>query len=498
MKTAKLHLTRPLGVFASMSKNNFLFKALSKDVQRDYNSPLYTFDLSQIFRLNLTLSNMHFSSPVYQNCSSGFIQVTNFFTDKTMESMRFCGIFPEISWISQSHKGEIQVFVRPFIFIKTSISYSIQDFTEPQNLNFGFWKVKGILVHLLVFSLPQNYLFVHHVQVEHFYVVSIQITNISESKVTIFDGPGKKSAVLNPHLNENKQIYVAKSFQLVSHILDQHVHNYSEIKFQGQLASSADIWSISNNKLLFFPGSDICKDFIMCTVKIKIESHEHSVLKLNNIHYTGMENSALCNYAGIALYDVVNNSYQHLRTICPTQKYDKSYETHIMTPLERIPILGQDPHKQIFFFLTAYSSVTYTHPHSESSLPFYSSTNSALVVFYSFPRYGTLSLNLSISGSNCTSLRVDPCPDTGSQAFVSRQNVLETSGDQEKQLIEMRDNECTVVQLFRLQDERNDCKISIAPSLTKAEGNIEVFAVGFLQGKLLSWIHHKDRNGPQT
>ncbi len=183
-----------------------------------------------------------------------------------------------------------------------------------------------------------------------------------------------------------------------------------------------------------------------------MKSHEHSVLKLNSIQYTGMENTALCNYAGITLYDVVNNLYQHLKTICPREIYDKSYKAYLMSPKERrIPILGQYPDGENFYFLTAYSSVTYTHPQSKSLLTFYSLSMSVFVVFYSFTRYGTLSFNLSISGSNCTLIRIDPCPDTG--PFDLRQNFLEITGDQDKQLIEMRDKECVVVQLYRLLDE---------------------------------------------
>ncbi len=119
--------------------------------------------------------------------------------------------------------------------------------------------MKGILVHFLIFSLHQNNLFVHHIQVEHLYVLYIQITNISQSEVIMFDGPGKKSAVLHPHLSENKQFFVTKTFQLVSHILGEHLNNYSRIDFQGQLATSAHVWSISNSKLfanfkIFFPN----------------------------------------------------------------------------------------------------------------------------------------------------------------------------------------------------------------------------------------------------
>ena len=139
MKTGKLHLTRPLGVLPPTNKRTFLFETLS-DIHRDYNSPLYIFDLNKIFRLNLTISYLYFSSPVYQSCSSGFIQVTNVFIDKTNRSMKFCGMFPETLWLSQSHVGQIRVFVRPFIFIKTSISYSVQDNIDPQTLDFGFWK----------------------------------------------------------------------------------------------------------------------------------------------------------------------------------------------------------------------------------------------------------------------------------------------------------------------------------------------------------------------
>ena len=225
MKTGKLHLTRPLGVFASINRSTFLFED-SSDVHTDYNSPLYTFDLNQIFRLNLTMHYLHFSSPVYQNCSSGFIQVTNVLTGKNNKSMKFCGMFPETSWLSESHMGQIHVFVRPFIFIRTSISYSVQDYTEPKTIHFGFWKMKGILGHVLVLSLPQNNLFVHHVQAEHYCILYYQINNISKSEV-IFDGPGKKSAILVPDLSESKLIYVTKTFQLVSHILGQHIHNYS-------------------------------------------------------------------------------------------------------------------------------------------------------------------------------------------------------------------------------------------------------------------------------
>ncbi len=472
----------------------------------------YKFAMYKFLRLNLTLSKVYFSSEIiqYQSgtfnspCNWNFVEVQSTFITRT-KSIKYCGIHSHISSFPQSNVVFVFVRIKPLTSVKINLSYNVIDcgrlesdlkWIQSTTKSSPLWSIHLVPCNTLVE--------IFHVKVKHF--ERLFLTLKSAGNLVIHDGPGEKSEpkFMNGIENVTQRILLS-TFQGVAHYsshvgLEQHgplCCNSSHIMFSGIEANISSIMQFKKRILNFnFPQSHLCSDTTMCVMQLHTNPGKSFNITLSSLSFDSETNSLHCSYAGVALYQVENNSLTHVNTECVIKHIGKQYtRSHYTTRISKYQRC-QNYLKFLRFYKKIkrrraqhyldfqYTLFEYISPSDSESLTFFTATNSAFLILYSYVEYGAFSVNLTISDTTCKIVMMSSCKKF---KHIARRDNWATFWKKH----------CTVLQLRRSYWSRKQEKIVCSEQIgtsdeaPKNATSIAVTGMGRITGNTQLLVTHR-------
>ena len=347
----------------------------------------FKYQLSKELRLNLTLKNVYMTPPNVAADKQKYACIRiieNNTKGNGNKVSRLCGIYSIVAFYPNSHTVQIIKKIDQTSFVvKADIIYNVFDsnviFTSlPQhkaNMQ-PIW-----LVHFLKSSL---FLQVYHIIVSHLKQVEIQFLGNLPFPVQFYDGPGRRSKLINFSSSNKSLKYWSTAFQLVLYSLKPmwplpFFFRYNE-QNQNQMLSIH--YNISNLVYFTLPNTANCAVKSICIVKLQTHKDKAINMTLTEFTFEGDFQVDNCSYAGLALYE----SFEHRKTLCTKQYHTKTYKEECIN--------CKIYHK---FGLTH----TYKYPTNQDSVQIHSKSNVVSLVFYSYHEYASIEVRISATVSTC-------------------------------------------------------------------------------------------------
>ena len=335
--------------------------ANSEDLKKKHQSKAYyyhhiftwKFNLSNSFRLNITLEQIYITYHKLHHCYIGNISVKSF-TKNSNQQFIYCGINSNITIYPWHQNINIEMSHRPLVFSDIILTYSviapgkIISFPRYNESQFVKWVFYVYLLHSREYKLKL------HIQVKKLYFIIFVCLNMNSSMYEIHDEPDNLSSKLK--LN-NKSIHTTSAFQCMIHMTSSLIPTTNILEYYSQvhnITTTIDIakfkYSVINFSSPLYPLLSI----------VKIRTHAPSHLNITIKSFTSKYNyNTLCTYAGIFFYEEIREIYNEKRSMCVD-------------------------HGNFYKYRNIYSV------HSE-----------ILVVIYAYKGYGTLYVSMNISTTPC-------------------------------------------------------------------------------------------------
>ena len=250
------------------------------------------------------------------------------------------------------------------------ISYSVID--SKRIISYTVKRTESVApIRMMKLLSIDSYLLKYQLEVERYERVNI-LCNFSQYYfIQIYDGPGKLYDTLKPFKEKGKMVYYTTTiFQSVIFLLTREFKVGYSIFIAYNTTMSTKMLKETNlqkNTSILVTLEIELSDSGIRIIKMETEAQLFHKIIINELKYTGIKYSS-CGYAGITLYDINRNgSFQNISTLCYSNEEDKKYR----------------------------------NMHSQNSL--------MLLVLYSYKNYSNISLNLSVSTSECKATTTNIC-----------------------------------------------------------------------------------------
>ena len=184
----------------------------------------------------------------------------------------------------------------------------------------------------------------------------------------IYDGPGTLCPKLKPVMKTDTNItYITSSFQSIIYLKSAYP-NATTIKYVSQKNIVSKHMSQVETSLhkLSYPMRECNNTNSVCIIKMKTKPYLYFNLTIMNIYHKYTERM-LCNYGGIAVYDIFLSKH------------------------------------------TATSKLCYNHPGKYHYQNIYSKASTAKLVIYSYRKYGHFNVTLEVTTTRCQAFTIDVC-----------------------------------------------------------------------------------------
>ena len=331
---------------------------------------IWIFRLHKHYRLNITFDHLSFSMSYHHSCDFGNMVINS----SARYKIKYCGIHSEMRIFPPNSKVTIDFIVEKLTKFSTIFFHSIIDpnniITIPSlmhdNSNISRWTLYFLKTHI--------YLHKFMLRVHTYQYLVINVTDCRNCSVKILDGPDFMSPSLKPfsiqgnettHHHNNYQLYLTSSFQCVIYLFHFNTSFSNEIfKHSSSKKKSENNIPISpfkNASHFTFPNNQYCSHKNVCIIPFQTNAGYRLNVSMRGI-YSSDQGDILCSYAGLSMYDIINQSYIDIYTIC------KPSERNI-----------------------------------------YSNTSKMLLVYYSFKKYSSFSVELGFSTTMCKVVELNLC-----------------------------------------------------------------------------------------
>ena len=284
----------------------------------------WVFRLHKLYRLNITFDHLSFSMSYHHSCDFGYMVINSAATFK----IKYCGIHSEIRIFPTNTNVTIDFIVGRVTKFSTIFFHSIIDsnnvITIPclthDHSNINRWTLYFLKTHIY---LQKFMLRVHSYQ----YLV-INVTGCRNCSVKILDGPDFMSPSLKPfsfqgnettHHHSNYQLYLTSSFQCVIYLYHFNAsfsneifkHSSNKIKSENNVLISP----FKNASHFKLPNNQYCSHKNVCIIPFQTNAGYRLNVSIRSI-YNSDQGDILCSYAGLSMYDIINQSYIDIYTIC--------------------------------------------------------------------------------------------------------------------------------------------------------------------------------------
>ena len=366
----------------------------------------WIFRLHKLYRLNITFDHLSFSMSYHHSCDFGYMAINSAARFK----IKYCGIHSEMTIFPPNINVTIDFIVGRVTKFSTTFFHSIIDSSNVITItslthdhsNTNRWTLYFLKTHLY---LQKFMLRVHSYQ----YLV-INVTGCRNCSVKILDGPDFMSPSLKPfsfqdngttHHHISHQLYLTSSFQCVIYLyhfnasFSNKIFKYSSNKIKS--GQNVLISPFKNASYFIFPNNRYCSHKNVCIIPFQTNEGYKLNVSMRGI-YNSDQGDILCSYAGLSMYDITNQNYTDIYTICKPSKRN-----------------------------------------------FSSNKSKMLLVYYSFTKYSSFSVELGFSTTVCKVVELNLCTSLKDYDLHHHFKVIIRSsiGPQ----VEIKNIGCTVYQL---------------------------------------------------
>ena len=344
------------------------------------------FVLDRNLHLNLTFHHIHFGFRNLHDCSVGQLAVISHSTERQV--YRYCGIYSNLINYPQNRNVSITSTVFAGLRIKDTHIYNVSIFYSviDKKMIISLPKYKSFRRNFVWnLYLEQNSIRVmkFNLVTKKYQVFLINFTVDSDVTVELFDGPGTRSSNIFMY---NQESHTSSTFQCVIHLWIPSSKNLNaEYGYKFVVMSNTVSKIIRINDSFPFKTSHVPAEPEIW----KMVSHSNVNLTIENLTYKNY-NDPECSFAGIAVYNLNNDTYTEVGTECfsPSDlgKYRHMYSYSREIPTESV----------IFDHLFAHRNI-------------YSNSNDTLLVLYSYRQYGNLSITIQLSTTECRPVTINTC-----------------------------------------------------------------------------------------
>ena len=344
-------VTNPLGQLKrSGQKENQKIDKSEKKEEFYYQYFIWKFYLHHSLGLNITFYDISISFNYLKHCYIGSVHVYSFI--KTFnQNIVYCGVYSQIIVYPVYRTIDVIVAMKPYVSYYVKLRYTIID------------EGKYLSVNTNKFSSRFVWIFLHkkiyrtrvHCQVEKWKVMTVSLLKLKNLIYKIHDGPDELS---DQFTQNNKHIYITSTFQctlyissdkfegLVSFVSKQHEH----------FAKQFSVEPPSSTSLLY----SSLKHKLMSIVYIQtINNYNINITITNFKSMCNCKNNILCTYQGIIFYEVKNETFTAIKSLC---------------------LVSSTPYK--------YRNI-------------YSREPRMLIVMYSYKGHGFVNISMRISATEC-------------------------------------------------------------------------------------------------
>ncbi len=397
-----MNASRPAGHLPSMidAGKRLCFSHLLK-IKGRYKYSQYkssTFSLHSQLRLNLTVFN--FASSNHHSEHLGVLEIISEFSSQK-QFLKYDGIhslmtiYPEFNLVLV--RVNIGYFTTCFRFVKASMYFSVIDMKSVATKEF-FEKQTNDLKYVFCFERVQHKLEIYHLVAAHHQYLKV-LTSLLLTyphSICVYDGPGKQSEQLHPKVVTSlSQIFYSTAFQVCIfanlNISIQINVSFTTETIQIPKQPSKRLYSHTNILSLCLNKNN------PCIFRFSVQSNFLVNVSFSNFVQTGDARRG-CDLAGISLFDFGHNNLHLIRTECMKAYFSVDFVKRYFT----------SPHEkgyEQYYHLSNISSYLFLFPNNNDHFSYFSNTNDIIVIFWSYMEFASLTFDLSLSETNCTTQR---------------------------------------------------------------------------------------------
>ncbi len=370
-------------------------------IQTKFHAPnyfTYQLRLDKKLRSNITLVGLHthVSSLLDMlKCDDGHVMVVSK-NGSTVSNQIFCGQHSRIVCFPPSNKVDIVVMSKPFLVVKVAFFHSVTDYKTLETTNAHIGYVFGKTRFYSVRFIQKNTsLSLYKLDVFKYCFVSFQLLGKFYA-IQVLDGPSHRSQKV-PIRRRNWVAYGrTMSFQALVYYYG--CHNVPISLSYGQIAQKITKMfthtNISKVKYIMLPDFSVCTQTPVCLIQINIPPSFNVKMQLENMTHIGPSRES-CQEGGLAIFGIKGAYYHHLTVECIKNHYfckyqADCYESNFWT---------QNPKELIH--MHHIETLSDIYPHFEDQKSFHLSSSSVLIVYYTYPEYGSFSVNIKVEITTC-------------------------------------------------------------------------------------------------
>ncbi len=392
--SGEMEAFRPIGVLPGIQTSLFYYPCGPGMAPRgsarshpSFEFHKYLFMLNDSLRLNLTLRNLYISS-FRETCRFERISIFCWHGRKGKYcphegSLIYCATYSEIHCYPEHNEISITVRTTPFVILKVQMSYSIIDsgLVKTNIINrknpYINWVMNFPKVQVQIWHIVLKNKFKH--------LVLTSVLTSQGEKIKVHDGPGDKSPVVKGQTSGDLEAkYTTTTFQVFINSL-QFKNTSGNLTYVESSQNKTTSIVLPNDTVITLPDFCVLKPRLrgVCFLSFKVEENfsvNVTFSEFNDEHH----NTESCDHSGIAVYD---DHDQEIFKDCVKIHYGRTFEL-------------KGCH-QSYSIVQIVSRFRYTVPKSLESHSVYSNSNAVTLVFYSYPEYSSLSLNITASSTEC-------------------------------------------------------------------------------------------------
>ena len=357
-------------------------------------------------------------------CSIGKVVIK---TPTVNDHFTYCGIFPTTLNYSPFRKTEIMVLSKYRVQYDIFMSYSVIDTGSITSISLNNENpYKNLLMALYLDNFNST--------IEHYYICGPKYVRIiiiikarpNSESYKVYDGPEQSNKIIDfERKDRNTRTFLTSTFQCT---IIAWTQNHGSISFSYRRQNISE-------RIIFQPNEErniSVSKYALHVTSIRTLRQYKLKLTITSLKHSGMYNK-LCNYAGLAAFDIINDIHTEISTACK---------------------ISSD-----------------LHHHQD----IYSMNPELLLIHYAYPEFGTLTVKFAISTTTCKVIHINTCVFEHDCTLINtkqcakimdHQNVnsscvggekisdaMKCHQDLQSQVtVQIKDNECTILQLSHTVD----------------------------------------------
>ena len=328
----------------------------------------WKFLLDKHLNINLTFEYIHISINNNFECYIGKLEIKDLHNNNS-SFVYYCGIHSNMITYPNFQYVNLQLSIRSFVSCQIQLSFAVTDPNRIVSFIRQFYKAVNP-VWSLYFNQPYLVLEKFHLLDQKFKYFNITFSVENSFTREIFDGPGTLSKIIQPHFQNDRQVYMTSTFQCIIYVYLESMTKGYDIAFNTiTIPVQSEVMFNNKDEINYINYPNCSRNSDICVIMIKAMELYKINLTVNSVIST-LKRNDLCSYGRLSTFDNSNQSKAELSTLCMNHSFVHKYEN------------------------------------------IYTTQSSMLLILYSYPEFGKLSITVELRASKCKLVNFNTCMST--------------------------------------------------------------------------------------